>query len=386
MIRNYLLWGWVAWSVLWMGMGVEQASEAADIGGVRIHGFGGWAYGQTDNENSYLMGNEDGNYEYVNFSLNLNARPSDRLSVYAQTGFTEKFRERETGIDYAFAEWYVNDALSIRAGKVKAPFLLYTEIYDVGTLRPFFDLPPGIYQQFTAEAYKGVGLTGTIFSSSEWDIEYDLYGGELKLLPQRTLSLASEQPALLQETPILDDLTGGRILVRTPLEGMNIVASMFRGNGRSIYHDGKTVANSVFDDDFLVWGLSAEYVTEAFGIRTEYVEQQTSDAFAFHAIYVEPSYKLTEHWQIAAHYEWLDAEASWLENYHFPESFLDHQDFAIGINYWFNTEMVAKAAYHAVRYNRCAQPDTLEDFLRAVQQGKFEERTNVFIFGVQFSF
>jgi len=36
-----------------------------------IHGYGSWIFGQTDNDNRYLAGNEVGNYDNVNFALNL---------------------------------------------------------------------------------------------------------------------------------------------------------------------------------------------------------------------------------------------------------------------------------------------------------------------------
>ena len=47
--------------------------HAVTVGNVAIHGFGGWAYGRTDNENRYLYGDEDGNYDEMNFSLNISA-------------------------------------------------------------------------------------------------------------------------------------------------------------------------------------------------------------------------------------------------------------------------------------------------------------------------
>ena len=373
-------WGAAAW---WLCLccGVGQLSEAADFGSVQIHGFGGWAYGVTNNENTYLMGNEDGNYDYVNFSLNLSANPSDRFSAHVQTGFNEEFSESEVGIDYAFAEWYVNDAVSIRAGKVKAPFLLYTEIYDVGTLRPFFDLPPGIYQQFTAEAYKGVGLTGTLYSSPQWEVRYDVYGGELELLPQTSFEMQTE-PRLIEETPIMKNMIGGRILLQTPIDGLTISGSGYGGNG-DMYADGQPAAGD-FDASYVFLGASVEYLSERFWMRAEYAGQQTGDAYKFHALYLEPAYKLTEHLQAAIRYEWLDGEANWIGD--FPESFLDHQDMAFGVNVWLNPGMVAKVAYHLVQGNRCAQPSTLDGFLQAAQRGKFEEETNLFSAGIQFCF
>lgn len=50
---------------------------------VQVHGFAGWAYGQTDG-NTDQLGTEDGSYDNVNFLLNLNACLGERLMIAAQ--------------------------------------------------------------------------------------------------------------------------------------------------------------------------------------------------------------------------------------------------------------------------------------------------------------
>lgn len=50
---------------------------------VQVHGFAGWAYGQTDG-NTDQLGTEDESYDNVNFSLNLKAALGERLMISAQ--------------------------------------------------------------------------------------------------------------------------------------------------------------------------------------------------------------------------------------------------------------------------------------------------------------
>lgn len=59
------------------------AAHALEISKVQIHGYGGWAYGKTD-ENPYLVGTEEGDFEFAQFSLNLSANLYENLRISAQ--------------------------------------------------------------------------------------------------------------------------------------------------------------------------------------------------------------------------------------------------------------------------------------------------------------
>ena len=49
---------------------------------VQIHGFGGWAYAETDG-NGYLIGTPDGSWDNADFALNVSAQPLANLSIVA---------------------------------------------------------------------------------------------------------------------------------------------------------------------------------------------------------------------------------------------------------------------------------------------------------------
>ena len=353
-------------------------SAAATLGGVEIHGFGGWAYGKTDNENRYLTGNEDGNYDNVNFSLNISANPYEKFSVYFQSGFNEEYGASEILLDYAFAEWRISDLFILRAGKVKAPFMIYTEVYDVGTLRPFYSLAPGIYQQFAAEAYKGVGFTGSVFSESGWGILYDMYGGTMNLFPQKGLD--TQQAEFQSLTPIVNDILGGRLTLQTPLDGLSILASAYSGDV-----EGATLDDEGFTGRYTFVGLSGEYLLDRWLFRGEYLFQRQKSDVKLDMAYVEGTYTFFEHWQAAVRYEWTNIDIDFLKTY-ILDSYFEHQDLAFGLNYWLNPSMVFKLAYHIVDGNRFANPETVEGFLEALQRGSFEEQTSLISFGAQFSF
>jgi hypothetical protein len=345
------------------------------LGDVRIHGFGGWAYGKTDNVNDYLEADEDGSYDHIDFSLNISASPAERLSLHVQTAYGSQTSGAEASLDYAFAEWYFADALTVRAGKVKAPFMLYTETYDVGTIRPFFHLPQGVYRQLAAEAYNGVGFTGALYPTDEWEIRYDLYGGKLALLPNRFVDTEGQSGGFVDFEPVFEPIVGGRLSLYPPLEGANIGISAYRGE-----LEGDTLVDTYF---FL--GSSLEYMKGKFWFRSEYLTQLETDILEVDVVYAEFAWQLTERWQIATRYEWGEFPIPELEAY-IPASFFEHQELVVGLNYWFNPNFVWKISYHQVQGNRFAVPETPEDFFMAVQRGHFEEDTQLILIGTQFSF
>lgn len=358
--------------MLWSGNASAQIME-----NVAIHGFGGWAYGKTDNKNRYLAGNKEGSYDYFNFSLNLTAKPYERLSLHVQPAFNESLDGHEAKLDYAFAEWSFSDALHFRIGKVKAPFMLYTEVYDVGTIRPFFFLPQGVYQELAVESYEGVGFTGSFLFRNDWEVQYDLYGGKLSLYPNRYLDL--QRFEFESVTPVVHDMFGGRLTVYTPFDGFSA--------GLSSYSGDVEFKTSLVDlsDTYTGIGISTEYLSDRLWFRSEYLTQRRSSKITIDVVYCEAAYQFTDHWQAAARYEFADFEIPAVEAL-YPESFLEHQEVVLGVNYWLNLNFVFKLSYHIVDGNRFATPESLEDFVVSIQKGHFDERTHLILAGMQFSF
>jgi hypothetical protein len=352
-------------------------ASAQIMSNVAVHGFGGWSYGKTDNENRYLTGNKDGNYDAVNFSLNISANPYEQLSLRIQPSYVESMDGNEVGLDYAFAEWYFSDALTLRVGKVKAPFMFVTEVYDVGTIRPFFSLPQGVYQQIAAEAYKGVGITGSLYTRGGWEFQYDVYGGKLSMLPN--LLLNTQAFRFDTVTPIVNDLIGGRLTIQTPLSGLNASISAYTG-------DIEFTGQEYLDDRYLLFGTSAEYLSDRWWLRSEYLTQKKSPEVKVDVVYLEAAYKVTQHWQAAARYEYANFDIRSLKSQPVPQSIFDHQEMALGINYWLNPNLVFKLSYHIVKGNRFAFPAEVADYLQSIQMGSFEENTHLIMVGTQFSF
>jgi len=332
---------------------------AQSNGAPAIHVFGGWAYGRT-NGNEYLAGTHDGELENLDLALNLAAAPVEPLRLEAQFAIDIDRGVRKTLFDYAFAEWRFSDALRVHAGRMKHPFGIYTEIYDVGTLRPFYSLPQSIYgpSGTLAEAYNGVGVSGFRKLGTRWAVTYDVYAGELDL-PFADFDHDLFRPDEQGEVD-LKNVIGGRAVFDTPIDGLGFGVSAYRGTIKGletrVHHDAA--------------GAQLEYLTDRLSLRTEWTESSTG-ASGEHAGYVEAAWRFTPHWQVAGRFDGVQEKR---------DRTIDgrHNEASVGVNYWFTRQFVVKLSGHHIDGTHFAQPDAVT--------GRLDGDTRLLMFGAQFSF
>jgi hypothetical protein len=357
----------------------------AQIQGLEIHGFGGWAYGDTDG-NRYDIATEDGEYRNADFTLNLTASPIERLRLVGQIETALDRNETEVEIDYAFMEWAFSDALRFRAGRIKQPIGLYNEIFDVGTLRPFFRLPQSLYgpNGISSQGYNGLGVTGIRYWASHWGLQYDAYVGEIDGEISFAGVLAQPGEELMDRVMRdfrVTNLVGMRLNIHTPREGLLFGISAYVGT-----QDQLVIDNDGGQRD--VYGAHVEYLGEKWWLRGE-VLHYGIDLYSEDGVYGEAAYKLTDHWQVAARYDWWDFDLPGFDPTG-PTAFLAqtivHKEASVGLNYWFHPNAVIKLAVQRVSGNRFAFPQSPEDIQRVLVTGELDPTTQVVTLGTQFSF
>lgn len=337
-----------------------------------IHGYGNWAYGKTDG-NVYMNGNDEGNYDKLEFSLSVAAEPAPKTSVHAQL-FVEKEEEgSEASVDFAFAEYAFSEGLKFRIGAVKQPFGIYTEIFDVGTVYPFVSLAQGIYGPagFVAESYLGAGFTGSLEVGSGWRLQYDLYGGEMESALSTPWSEAGEGEGEATEASTdIQDLVGGRLNLTTPGQALTCGLSAYTGG-----EDTESFGEESEDHRHSAYGIHVEHYVGPATLRAEVARQET-EAHTSDAAYAEASWRFSPRWLVAARYDWArtdlegDAEAE--------GALLEHDDVGIAVNYFFSPNFVLKLAVHQVTGNRFTELDDEDE--------EQDEKTTLVTAGTSFSF
>lgn len=359
----------------------ESVEDAVEDEGwepsLHLHGFGSVAAGKTDG-NHYMVGAEKSEVEHSSFALNIAAEPIQNLKIRAQVEWVTDDTQSEVERDYAFAEWWFSQALRLRLGEAQQPFGLYSEIFDVGTLRPFAELPQGLYGPagFAAEFYRGAGITGTVPGPGGSSFAYDLYGGGLDVKEDDPFGFIVEEDDIgeepdEEEPEAVRNMVGGRFTFVAPDDRLSFGVSAYRGNNED---DG------VRRD---AWLGHVQFLSDKLWVRAEAGRQSEKEDYA-ETGYLEVAYFLTAKWQLAARYDHQDTTDS-----EYPDalpSLLKHREWGLGLNYWFSSGLVVKASFHNVDGNRFARPEDIEILRAQVEDGTLERKTNLFAFSAQFSF
>lgn len=399
-------------------------AAAFDVGDglLSISGFGRWGYGNTDG-NAYLLGRDAGKGDNIGMALNVFAKPTDRLAVSSQFFYDAS----KINIDWAFAEYRIQDWLRFRAGQVKMPFTAYMETKDVGTLRPFYNLPASIYSfsDVAAESYFGGGLTGFIPPMAGWELSYDAFFGQIWLessdrfraAPTALNLLAAKQEQYANPGPPrqtiftrVDNTVGGRLTIGTPIAGLKVWLSGYRGTVADL---GSQLQGADPDSNVHAGGLSVEYVRDALEIRAEgFRKRDMRDGTRQFVTtgYLEAAYRLPWGFQIAGRAESATYElrkntvtttvytgtppAPTYSTYTIPNSLRRHLEYAIGLNYWFSPDFVVKTSYHWIDGNRFAVPESPwnnyttdgNETAASLPDIKYRAKTQMFLVGAQFAF
>jgi predicted porin len=160
-------------------------------------------------------------------------------------------------------------------------------------------------------------------------------------------------------------------VVETPVQGLRLGASAYAG-----HELGSNRRRGV--------GAQVEYLAGPWSVRSEYARESVKDDLEAYGFYAEVAYHIDPHWQVAAQYGRLTTDLPPVPEPATP-SLLSHEEVALGLNYWWTPNFVLKLSFHHVEGNRFAGPDPRE-LAQAAASGSLREKTNLVLFGAQFSF
>lgn len=373
-------------ALVWAALGVA-AALAQDIAGLSIHGAGGSACGVTKGPNAFLSGTPERSCDLRDLSLTVMSTPNDRLLVGAQVwwGVRNIFApdDLQVNLTQAFGQYTVSDALKVRAGVMRHPFGLYSETLEIGTLRPFLNLPRGVYSPGTFEwdGYRGLGLTGTLAQESRWAVEYDLYGGTLTSLGSDANPVFNSLGGGSTSGPPggsgLRNLVGARVRLRPPVDGLSLGVSSYSGVPQTPLLGLPQLRQHAY------LGF-VEVARERWLLRSEYGRRDAGSGAVGRAAYVETAYRPGSHWELAARWDWFDVDLGpRLPLPPFLSSILEHRDVALGVNYRLAGGLVLMASVHDVDGNFFAAPESGVNFAAGET---LDRDTRLFQVGAQFSF
>jgi hypothetical protein len=355
-----------------------------------LRGFGGAAFADLSSNGRWAeAATRDGEIENYDLALTLAVQPSSKLGLRAQGYVGHNLRGQQYSLDYGFAEYAFAPAFKLRGGKVLTPFGLYSEIYDVGTLRPFYYLPQ-FYQGrlgLIPKAYLGAGVTGIAPLGGDWELGYDAFGGEIRFAEFTVAQLTGFDPAtrlpIIAETDtqlVGSRMVGGRLLLASPARGLDVGGSVFYiGDVKQQSPKGRIPFASGPDATFVNGRL--QYQRGGFVGRAELFEV-FADNVDVESFYVEVSQRLLKHWQLALQYEKSDITLLPGDN-SIPPPLRWHESVGAALNFWITPQLVVKLNLYRVDGNLLNRP---RGAIVSYLTNTLDTRTNVFVLGTQFSF
>jgi hypothetical protein len=207
------------------------SAQSMDDLNLQVHGYAtqGFVYSSTNNWDT--TNSTDGSAAWTEAVVNVTAQPTDKLRIGVQARyFLLGTYGNAITLDWASADYKVNERFGIRAGKVKTPAGMLNESQDIDPAHLWVLLPQSVYPLASRDstlAHYGGEVYGTLpLGEALGKLEYRGYGG------QRVLDGADGyfQPYRDQGTTLPNGLTGpvfgGTLRWQTPLAGLMAGASL----------------------------------------------------------------------------------------------------------------------------------------------------------------
>ncbi len=127
---------------------VEAGAHAQSLDdlNIQIHGYATQSFVYTNNNNIFTMDSSGGSLQWTEAVVNVGATPVPKLRIGVQARYMLLGNiGNAITLDWAAADYKVNDRIGFRFGKVKTPTGLLNEIQDIDPSYQWALLPQGVY-------------------------------------------------------------------------------------------------------------------------------------------------------------------------------------------------------------------------------------------------
>lgn len=135
--------------------GLAFGANAANLDDLRIGGFGSVGVGISDNDAGYAGYDKELGYKQDTlFGLQFDFQINDRASVTTQVVANGRYNF-EPAFEVAYLS-YKFDAATVRGGKIRTPFFMYSDYLDVGYAYPMLRPSQEIYEHLIVSSFTGI--------------------------------------------------------------------------------------------------------------------------------------------------------------------------------------------------------------------------------------
>ena len=307
---------------------VPLTSLNTNLPPIDFHGFLSQGFLDSSKYN-YLGDSSRGSFDFTEMGVNASMNPFPRTRITAQ-GFdfdTGNVGEYHPFLDYALAEYTINDEIGIRAGRIRRPQGIYNAIQDIDLARTYVLLPQGMYDARWRDWSAGLD-GGELFGSfslgkdsKAGSLSYEAYGGVVNMSDDggvaRYIESNGGQLMGIDQTPMF----GGQVWYNTPVDGLRFGASFAYMDGFGYSASGLHGKGNVNFEQY-----SAEYLWKNWTFQSEFYTYSYTGHFYIPALnnavygptgdnnqtwYTAASYRFNKYFELGGYYtEWRDYEGA----------------------------------------------------------------------------
>ncbi len=232
---------------VWFAAAVFAHAQSLDDLNMQIHGYATQGFLYTTNNNIFTTNSSNGSPAWTEAVMNVTAQPQPKLRVGVQARYflLGNFGNAIT-LDWAEADYKVNDKFGVRFGKVKIPTGLFNEIQDIDPAYMWALLPQSIYpitsRNSVLAEYGGLVYGTLALGKSAGKIEYRGWSGEIVVGPNDGYWVTMKEQGIALTNGLHTPETGVTLHWITPAPGLMIGASYAR----------LSQSNSPFTDTYVV--------------------------------------------------------------------------------------------------------------------------------------
>lgn len=371
-------------------MGVVSASaQSLDDLNIQIHGYATQGFVYTTQNNIFTTNSSDGSPAWSEAVVNLTAQPTPKLRVGVQARYFLLGNYGNTiTLDWANADYKVNDMFGVRFGKVKTPSGLFNEIQDIDPSYLWSLLPQSVYpigsRNSVLSHYGGV-VYGTVKIGQLGKVEYRGWGGERVLGADDGYFISQKESGENLTNGLSGVIFGAALHWETPVDGLMIgVSDNKQEHWSGAMTDGPYSGPETLDP-MNIPSYFARYAKDKIMVAGEWTRLPVSGDVALAGLPDSPFRLDWRSWYGMASYKLTDKLTAGV----YDSQEVDHQavlgparyskDWTVSARYDFNEYLYAKAEEHII-------DGTLINYDTAMNPGGLKPNTRMSILKVGVSF
>jgi hypothetical protein len=220
-------------AALALAFGAAHSAPAQNLDDLNIqfHGFATQSVVKSQNDNWNTMFTTDASAAWTEAVVNVSSTPAPRLRIAVQARYFLLGTIGNTiALDWATADYKVNEKIGFRGGKVKTPAGMLNEEQDIDPSQQWILMPQGIYsiasRNSTLSHYGGVFYGTAPLGEFMGKVQYRAYGGQRVINGNDGLYQALRDKGLSLPNGSAGPMYGGMLNFLTPLKGLMLGASM----------------------------------------------------------------------------------------------------------------------------------------------------------------